>query len=114
MQFGVLFVVCWTLTRLATGQSANRSKINNDSLFTSSSDLTNILNPHFPYFSQFAETCSGSGSENTMPDSYTDEKLAGMDHAEELAGMDHAEVHYFNRCIFSHVLPVPEYTLNIS
>ena len=113
MQLSVLFVVYWTLTRLAAGQpavpdlSANRSKINNDSLFTSSCDLTTILNLHFhlPCFSQFAETCSGSGSENTMPNSHTDDKLAGM---------DLAEVHYFNRCIYSHVLPVPEYTLNTS
>lgn len=76
-------------------------------LFTSSSDLKAIYNPHFhlPYFSQSAGTCSGSGSEHRMSDSHTDYKLDGM---------DHAEVHYFNRCIYSHVLPVADYTLNTS
>jgi len=89
---------------LATGRSALSPKIiNTDSNFPHLDQLSSVkdsrtsLNPFYlsspSYFTQLAETCTGSPprtmSETTLT-TQTDDKLAGM---------DHAEVHYFNRCV---------------
>ncbi len=99
-----MLLACWWTLILATGRSALSPKIiNTDSNFPRLDQLSSVkgsrtsLNPFYlpspSYFTQLAETCTGSPprtmSETTLT-TQTDDKLAGM---------DHAEVHYFNRCV---------------